>query len=467
MSGFSSLNVATSALAAQQRAMDVTGQNIANASTAGYTRQRVDMQAVSGVSAATYYTRSDGLGNGVSADTVTRVRDAFLERRAQQEAGTAAQATAVATAYDGVETSFGEPGTTGLQKLMSTTSAAWSSLSTGTGATSTAKRETVLKSAQNVAAALNSASGQLDAQWSNTRTSVADTLTEANAAITQIADLNRAIGAQVSTGLSANELMDQRDALVKTLATSVGATAVEIGNGMVNVVVGNTTVVGGTSSMQLVLGGATDPSAMSSTPVTLTAAPGGGASLVVGGSIGGQLTAMNSIIPGYKATLDTVAASLVTSTNAALTAGYDQSGAAGTALYGGTTAATISVLITDPTKLAAAGSAPSSGNASTDGTVADTIAQLSTSTSGPDASYRTMITELGVKSRSATAAVTAATAIVTQVEASRQSVSGVSLDEEMTNMLIFKQSYSAAARLVTAVDEMLDVLINKTGLVGR
>ncbi len=123
------------------------------------------------------------------------------------------------------------------------------------------------------------------------------------------------------------------------------------------------------------------------------------------------------------------------------------------------------MVIDDPAKLAAAANGPTGTapdlDASADGGVADAVAQLSTGATSPDAVYRTMITGLGVAARSAAGASAAADAVLVQVDGARQAVSGVSLDEEMTNMMIFKQSYAAAARLVTAVDEMLDILINK------
>lgn len=463
MSGFSSLNVASSALAAQQRAMEVTGQNIANASTPGYTRQRTEFEAVPGGSAYTFFSRSDGLGSGVSADTVTRIRDAFLERRGQLEHGTSAQAAAVDTSYAELETSFGEPGDKGVQALMTKAWAAWGQLSTSpTDATS---RTAVLSTSAALAQGLNRTSGAIDAQWRSTHVSTTDQLSEVNADLKSVADLNRAIAAAVSTGLNANELQDQRDTLVGRLADTIGAVAVETENGMVNVLVGGNTVVGGLSANQLRLGGPTNPSGMGA-PVTISIWPSGSV-VDAGGTLGGQLTAMNTVIPGYRGELDAVAADITARVNGLQAGGFDQDGQPGGPVFGGTTAGSITVVMTDKRALAAAGTGPSGTNASSDGSNADAIAQLARLAGGPDTAYRTTVTKLGVEARSATSAAASAAAVVTQVDASRQSVSGVSLDEEMTNMLVFKQSYAAAARMVTAVDEMLDVLINRTGLVGR
>jgi flagellar hook-associated protein 1 FlgK len=84
-----------------------------------------------------------------------------------------------------------------------------------------------------------------------------------------------------------------------------------------------------------------------------------------------------------------------------------------------------------------------------------------------DATYRALVVGLGVEASVASRDLEVQTVIATQVDSARQSVSGVNLDEEMTNMLSFQHAYSAAARMVTAIDEALDTLISRTGLVGR
>ncbi|GHE14326.1 flagellar hook-associated protein FlgK [Klenkia taihuensis] len=463
MSGFSSLNVASRALAAQQRAIDVTGQNVANANTVGYTRQRVEMQSLASHSAYGLQSREDSPGNGVSAEKVIRVRDAFLERRAQQQAGLASQAAATAATYSQLETSFGEPGDTGIQSLLTKTSAAWSQLSTRP--TDTSSRIAVLSSADALAKGLRTASAAVDAQWSNTRLEATDLVDEANATLAQIAQLNRTIQDSQGNGNPANELQDQRDGLVALLSKTLGATGVEGDNGMVDVVVDGNVLVSGTGASKLALTGGTDPLTMATAPVRLAVAPGGSV-LQPGGTVGGQLDAMNTVLPSYQAQLDQVALA-VTGVNAVLATGYDKAGAPGTALYGGSSARDITVVITDPAELAAAANPPAGTDASADGALADQVAQLGKAAAGPDATYRQMITALGIASRGAAGAATTASTVLGQVDQARLSVSGVSLDEEMTNLLVFKQSYAAAARVVTALDEMLDVLINKTGLVGR
>jgi flagellar hook-associated protein FlgK len=189
-----------------------------------------------------------------------------------------------------------------------------------------------------------------------------------------------------------------------------------------------------------------------------------------GGTAEGQLNSLTTIIPSYRQALDDTAVSLATGLNAAHAAGFDLNGAAGTPLLGSAsgpiTAASLKVMITDPKLVAASSVGPTGGVAALDHGNADAIAQLRQSTTGTDAGYRKMIVELGVQAAVAGRNLDIQSVISTQVDAARESVAGVNIDEEMTNMLSYQHAYSAAGRLITAIDEMLDKLINGTGLVG-
>jgi flagellar hook-associated protein 1 FlgK len=183
---------------------------------------------------------------------------------------------------------------------------------------------------------------------------------------------------------------------------------------------------------------------------------------------------MTTTIPGYKAQLDDIAAQLARDVNAVHQTGYDLDGKPGGRVFDGgpgattVTAATIRVAITSERQLAAAKLSPTAagGAVSGDNQVADALYQLRLGTAGVDANYRKMIVGLGVEAATATNNLSTQSVISTQVDAARESVSGVSIDEEMSNMLQFQHAYSAAARMITTIDETLDVLINHTGRVG-
>jgi flagellar hook-associated protein 1 FlgK len=250
----------------------------------------------------------------------------------------------------------------------------------------------------------------------------------------------------------------------------VGATVRHGDDGVVDVLVGGMTLVSGSTASSLATAGPYTVDGVAADPPRIVTGTGG-YTVRAGGTAEGQLNSLNTIIPSYRKALDDTAVSLATSLNTAHAAGYDLNGAAGTPLLGSAsgpiTAATLTVLITDPKKIAASSVGPTAGVPALDHGNADAISQLRQSATGTDASYRKMIVELGVQAAVAGRNVDIQSVISTQVDAARESVAGVNIDEEMTNMLSFQHAYSAASRLVTAIDETLDQLINRTGLVGR
>ncbi|MGY1703678.1 flagellar hook-associated protein FlgK [Geodermatophilus sp. SYSU D00697] len=478
MSTFSGLNTATTALWAAQRGLDVTGQNIANVNTEGYSRQRVTLQAMGGTAVPAIHSVAGQVGSGVSSDEIIRIRDAFLEGRAQVESSRTARLTVSSDSLAQIEAAFREPGTSGIQSMLADVWSGFSDLANKP--TEPAARSQVLERLDILARGIRTTSATLDQQWTQTRDNLQALVTEVNATSRSIADLNSAIRSASQAGLPVNELSDRRDLLVQSLAKQVGGTSIPGKDGMVDVVVGGTTLVSGTDVLGMELVGADEPGAVGTDGEPRVRTVPGGTTLTLGGTGGGQVQALTTTIPKYRGQLDAVAQHLASSLNGVQTTGYDAGGALGEPLLGngpGTgavdaslvTAANITLRITAPAKLAAAATSPTDlgGAVSADGINADRFFQLSRQPDGVDAGYRALVVALGVESAVAERDLTVQSVISTQVDASRESVSGVNLDEEMTNMLSFQHAYSAAARMVTAIDEALDKLINGTGVVGR
>ena len=468
MSTFSALNAATTALWAQRRALDVTGQNIANVNTEGYSRQRADLQAIGGSPIPAFYSTSPGIGAGVDAEGVLRIRDAFLEGRGHTEHGNSARLAAETDAYTQVESSFREPGDTGIQSLMGEMWAAWGDVDNGPH--ELASRGQVLESLKTLVGGVQFSYASMGTQWEQTLDNLGVLVSDVNKAAASVAQLNTAIQRATQSGLPANDLTDQRDVLVMKLAEQVGATVRPGADGMVDVVVGGMSLVSKGTASELAIAGAMGPDDVTTDPPRLTTAAGG-FTVNAGGTAAGQLNALTTIIPGYRADLDDFAVSLAVGINTAHTAGWDLDGNPGVDVLGSSggplTAATLSVVLTSPRQIAASKLPPVGGVPVLDSSNADLIGQLRLSTTGPDAKYRAMIVELGVQAAVSGRNLGIQQVITTQVDAARESVAGVNLDEEMTNMLSFQHAYSAAGRMVTAIDETLDVLINRTGLVGR
>jgi flagellar hook-associated protein 1 FlgK len=475
VSTFSGLNTATTALWAQQRGLDVTGQNIANVNTAGYSRQRAELQSVGGNVVPATYAVSNQVGQGVNADTVIRIRDAFLETRALTERANSAQRAAESEGLTQIESAFREPGDNGVQSMLADMWDGWSDVVNHPE--DLAARSQLLQRADTLAAGLRTTSSSLEKQWTQTRGDLAVMVTDVNAAAGSVADMNVAIRKATLAGLPVNELADKRDALVSTLAEKVGATSVPAADGMVDVVIGGTSLVSGGSALGLQLTGTLDSRTAALGNPQIVTKPGG-SQVGVGGNAAGQLSMLTRVLPDYRTQLDGVAAQLAATVNGAQAGydaahtGYDLDGNVGGPVFGTDpagaviTADTIAVVMTRPEEIAAAGLAPDASGPSLDNGNADGIYQLRLQTSGVDATYRTLITDLGVESAVAKRNLDIQGVISTQVDAAKDSVSGVNLDEEMTNMLQFQHAYSAAARMITAIDETLDVLINRTGRVG-
>lgn len=471
-STFAGLNTALSSLFAHQRALGITGQNVANANTDGYSRQRVDMRSVGGSVTPAMFSTSPGIGQGVNSDKVTRSRDQFLESRAHTEHALTSNLSAQQTTLDGVEKTFGEPSENGLQALMADYWAGWGDISNAPD--DLAARSQMVQAGATLADGMHTARASLDAQWNGEHVKAQALVDDINSTAKTVADLNKAIIRATQSGLPSNELADQRDALIVNLAEKTGATARPGKDGTVDVYLAGTTLVRGGDAQALRLDGATDPdnSAAGNPPKIVWAKDGYPATIT--GELGASVTAMTTTIPAYRDRLDAVANEIVTQVNNAHANGYDLNGNPGGALFLGgppVTAANITInpaVVADPA-LVAASSQPTVPPAkpSKDGGNADAIAMLGTGPASPDTAYRRMITDLGVQTQGVTRGVAIQSAITLQVDAARESVSGVSIDEEMTNMVAYQHGYEAAGRLMTAIDEMLDTLINRTGTVGR
>jgi flagellar hook-associated protein 1 FlgK len=266
-----------------------------------------------------------------------------------------------------------------------------------------------------------------------------------------------------------NELADQRDLLITQLAKATGAVARPGVDGTVDVYIGGIALVRGNEAETLQITGAasmTDFRSGSSPAVTVSFVSSG-MTAAVGGDAGARVEALGATIPDYADRLDVVTASLVSAVNAAHTAGYDLDGNPGTNMFNpAATAKDIAGLLSDPRKVAASLQAPSP-TPSLDGSNAAVLAEIGRSTTGPDATYRQLVVDLGAAAQTANRRSEIQSAVADESEAAREAAAGVNTDEEMVNLLSYQRAYEAAARVITSIDEALDVLINRTGLVGR
>jgi flagellar hook-associated protein 1 FlgK len=473
-SSFSGFSTALTALYAQRRGLDVTGQNIANANTVGYSRQRVDFESVGAPTVPALWSTYEGSGSGVNVTDIARMRDGFLEARARTEQASLSQLAGRQDTLAAVERSFQEPGDTGLQSQLADLWSAWHDVANGPG--DLAARSQLLSRTATAADSIRQTYGALDAQWTVNREQLGTTLAAVNATARNVAELNQAILRTSQAGIPSNELADQRDLLVMKLAELTGAQGRQAPDGSIDVFLGGTALVRGSHSEELAVTGVStmdDFRANGAAPVTVSWVSTGFAA-AVGGEAGARVEALATTIPGYADKLDALAANLRDTVNAAHAGGYDLDGAPGQAMFGATaTAKDITGLISDPRKVAASKEAPTLAAdgvtlvPSLDGSNASSLAAIERQADGPDVTYRQMIVQLGASAQTANRRLEIQADVAVQVDAAREAQSGVNIDEEMVNLLSFQRAYEAAARVISAVDSTLDTLINRTGLVGR
>ncbi|QGG94634.1 flagellar hook-associated protein FlgK [Actinomarinicola tropica] len=472
MSNFSALQTALSGLIAHQRALQTAGHNASNAATKGYSRQRVDLVSAGAGVVPAVWSKTDGIGNGVRAAGVVRIRDEFLEARALREAGSLSLLRTQATSLGRVEMIFPEPSDVGLAHQLSELWGAFDDLANQPGAS--APRVALLERARTVADELNRGAAELTNLHRSALEQAEALTSEVNATAARVAELNGAVRNATAAGLDAHDLADQRDLLIERLGELVGVTTRQGELGTTDVFLGGSSLVRGDRYEQLQVVETTDPTAHPDfTEVEVQWAKDGYRANVADGEVGGLLDTTNRMIPHYLSELDAVAATLASTVNAVHEGGFDLDGAAGLAFFTGTTASDLAVnavVAADPRRVAAAGSdggAPPASAGPLDAGNATLLARLGEGQNSADAVYKRMIGGLGVETQATNRREQIQTEVVVQVDAARDSVKGVNLDEEMTSLVQSQHAYAASARLMTAVDEMLDTLISRTGLVGR
>jgi flagellar hook-associated protein 1 len=433
ISSFFGLHTSLSGLVAHQRALDVTAHNIGNASTEGYSRQQAELATslpafIPGVSLG----GAAMLGSGVTVQDFERVRDLFadLQFRAQNQALGDHKATAGLLAQ--AELSLSEPSDNGIGQVLSKFWSAWDDLANHPE--SPATRQALVNQAAllsnritSLATDLTNVRAEAQLQYNQLTGATGDVLAYAR----EIASLNQAIAAASGSGAMPNDLLDRRDLALDKLSGLAQVSVTEL-PGM---------------SIRVTFGDAATPLVDDTTvtwPQALTA-PGGrlGALLQLG-----DATAAGTIT-GYLNDLDGFASQLITSVNTAH----------GAAFFGGTSASTINVAVTAATVRAATPPAAPGAN-----DIALAVSALRSG--GADTSYANLVARIGGETRAAQQQQATSQALVNASDDRRQSTSGVSMDEEMTNMVRFQRGYQASARVMSTLDEMLDTLINRTGRVG-
>lgn len=449
MPNISAIYSALSGLQAQRKVMDVTAHNVANASTPGFHRQRVELQASGGqMSAGVFAGRSNTYG--VDVMKTSRSIDTLLEARSMREEAGRAAATLANSTMERIEGIYAEPTDNGFATQLQAFWGSWVDVANDPG--SLASRTALLQSADSLASSLHRGAADLTAVKDTAIAGMIDVANESNDLAAQIANINTKI---VGDPAAANDLKDQRELLVTKLAQLTGAVSREGDNGQIDVYIGGRAIVSGPLSFKLDGAGGALRWAADAQPVD---APSGKAATLA--------ATINDIVPRYQALLDDIANTLVTQVNALHTAGYDQSSTTGRTFFdpASTTAATIGLSIDvkgQPQNIAAGAPVLPGPTAPgvLDGNQAQAIATLADGIAGPDSKYSAMIAGLAVESRAAYRRADIQDQVADTTKAEADSVGAVSIDEEMANLTIAQRAFEASAKVLSAVNEMLQTLM--------
>jgi flagellar hook-associated protein 1 len=464
MGNFSGLQVAYTGLGAHKKRIDVISENIANVNTEGYHRQRVELRSLDQASVGLFSGRV-GAGGGVDYNQVSRLRDQILSLNAREQASVAATRARTADVLQRVEDIEGGLAPGGLHDKLNALFNSFDDLANAPE--DKAIREVVLRQAENVAQAFTHTTASIDQLRSQEHASLADTVRAINALTEEIAAHDTALLSAVNSNSQPNALLDQRDLKVAQLSKLINADVVELPNGQVSISVDGQLVVSAGRATALNVGVENDPSLAGLGYDRIKVIGNTGRELrITGGEAGASLDALANVIPDERRALDALIADLANQVNILHRTGAGADGSTGNDLFTvglNTGQLTVSAdLAGHPEKLAAA----ANGAGVLDDSNARALAQLGESLTGPPTVFSNAVGVLAAKVASATSVSEAAQVASDQAANLAQSAGGVSLDQELTDLITAQRAYEASARMITAIDEMLQTLIHATGRVG-
>ncbi|CEG25904.1 flagellar hook-associated protein FlgK [Bacillus sp. B-jedd] len=480
-STFHGLELGKRGLFAQQTALSITGHNIGNANTIGYSRQRAEMQATNAIPGPGMNNdRSPSqLGTGVAVNKIVRLREEYLDVQFRGEYKNFGYWEAKSDTFMRIEELLNEPSESGLSVTMDEFWKGWEELTKNPESSSA--RGVVRQRGVAVAETFNHLAASLNQIKSDLKNVISTKEKEVNSLASQIANLNDQISRLVPNNYQPNDLYDQRDVLVDQLSKLVDIKVAPGEKGMVNIAVGTEFLVSGKTKNDFSIGYDDTGKLVDPAKIKIgenSVAIGNGELLGTIESYGLLGQEKTTGIPSIQDKIDTLAKTIIDSINSLHEQGYDLDGnpTTGVPFFTGSSASDMKVNpeIMKSLNLIAAARAEEDGTTSSgNGKNAQAIADLKFTNldfggtdSTADDFYRNIIGHIGIDSREAQRMRDNSVVIIQQVENRRQSVSGVSLDEEMANMIKFQQSYNAAARYVTVMDQLLDKVINGMGRAG-
>ena len=406
------------------------------------------------------------MGTGVVAQQYTRLRDQFADLSFRSGTSDLGQFQAKADSLTNIDTIVDEPGDTGLTHLLSQFWGSWQALSVNPD--SAASREAVRAAGESLSQGFRDLNKQLTGSQTEADQRIGLGVTRVNELGAQVNELNKQIAMVVAVGQEPNDLRDMRDQLIDQIAsfTDVQVTPPSA-TGKISIAIGG----------QLLVDGGTDTVNALAISGAGAATVNGVATTITSGSLRGQVDMRDTVLGGaggYIAQLDALAAAVAGSVNTRHAAGFGTDGTTGNNFFAGATAATLAISAPVAASVNAIAASDTAGNLPGGSDNAVALSQLQfvvqaigASTTTIDGFYQQMVARVGVDTDQANRLAQVQTGVLEAAETRRSATSGVNIDEEMSDMVRFQKSYNAAARMVSTVDEMLDTIISRMGLVGR
>jgi len=442
--GVVGLYSALSGLQAAQLGLEVTSDNIANASSPNHTRLSLLL-----ASRATSRLPFGEVGRGVDVEGIVRNRDTFLDSRVRTHLAAFSHLDTRSEILGRMEAASGEP----YQGMTGALDDLWNAFEDlANDPPSSATRTTVIAALEELTNRIRSTATAWNTMERDAAIELGHRVDELNDLVGQVAELNVMVseaGDHPPPGL-----LDRRDALLDRMSELAGVTISDPGDGSARVSLNGTALVDQGTATSLTLDTGDYSVSVGSYDVE------------VAGLIAGYQSVLTTDLPSLRTALNDFTEELATELNAAHAAGYTPSGASGGPLLSfvaGAAADSVSVAISDPSDLAAAGS---SAAAEYDGENAQALADLRTAlvASGGSASLpdelRALVLSLGAAASNARTSTEAQAELAVAAEEARLNAHGVSLDEEMVMLSQYQRSYEAAARVISTIDEMMETLIN-------
>jgi flagellar hook-associated protein 1 FlgK len=454
-------SIMTQALDADQAALNVVANNVANANTLGYTTETPNFQEnqpleIGGVS----------YGDGVTETGATSVRDRVLTERLNQQQQVASSTGAQLTALNTVQALFTpDSGSSSAQAgdISSDLTGFFNSFSSlEANPANNSLREEVLSSASTLASDVSNAAAGLNSQRSALDQEAGGVTSQVNSLTGAIAQLDQQIQS-TSPNADAGTLEDQRQQDLSQLSQLIGVNQITTENNGISVTTtAGQPLVSEGQSFQLTTGSVNGVTHFFVGGADITAELASG-----GGQLGGYLTARDQDIPNVLGSLDQLAFSVSTQVNALNNAGTDLAGDNGNAgdifsepaLVAGSAAA-MSVVMTDPNHIAAAGAGMGTGDNSNATAMAALANQAIVNGATPTNYYANFVSQLGATVQNVQTENTAANASVTQLQTQNNALSSVNLNDEASAMSTFERSYQAASQVFTMLNTIMASVLN-------